>query len=113
MGRETREALYVIPEGEKMPFGLFRTLSWMGGKLGFREIAIDMAAGKEKGTPDPQPLHFTMKFEARFEDCMTFMRKLAALKRYVCVEGVLVERDDAKVPFQRVSLSMVAYSWKK
>jgi Tfp pilus assembly protein PilO len=126
-----------IPINEKHPFDLMKIIIKAGGESGLRDIVFKMQQGAGKdggsgapgmppqpggrqgqpGSPlsefDPNPRDISLIFEGTFPQTMAFIKKITSLERLVTVQGIEIERKEDILPYQRVSLSLKAYTFIK
>lgn len=58
-----------------------------------------------------KPTYLEMEFEGGFTQALGFLEKLARLDRIVKVDRISVERKKEILPYQKVSLDLVAYTF--
>lgn len=78
-------------------------------------VAIPVQETGEEGSAaaaqGPSPVYLQMEFEASFPRVLSFLHKLMDLERIVKVEGISVKRDKDILPYQKVSLDLVTYTF--
>lgn len=57
------------------------------------------------------PIYLEMDFEGSFPQVVAFLEKLAKLERIVKVDGVRIERKKEILPYQKVSLDLITYTF--
>lgn len=72
-------------------------------------------APAEDASPAPQagpaPIYLQMEFEGSFPQLLSFLDKLMNLERIVKVEGMRVQRKKDIIPYQKVSMDLVTYTF--
>jgi len=129
--KERKEELFRrTPLNEEKPLSLMKTLIKMGNSMGFKEITLDLREDTEeaeaikaalkgearKGSvikSAVKPIYLEMNFEAFFPQLPIFLEKLMKLERVVSVEGIKIERDKKALPYQKVSLDLVTYTFQE
>lgn len=61
--------------------------------------------------PQPMPLGIEINFEATYLQALDFLKGIAGIERIVVVEGIVMERKKEILPYQRVSLKLVTYTF--
>jgi Tfp pilus assembly protein PilO len=106
-----------VPVGDTTPLALIKKLTQIAGQRGLRNLSFDVPQPKDiqalAAQQDPYPMAFTMKFEGTFASSMDFLKALTALERLVNIEKIEIKRDENVLPYQQVSLRLVAYSFVK
>lgn len=73
------------------------------------------AQGEESSvSPDqsgPSPVYLEMTFEGSFPLILSFLQKLMSLERIVKIEGMSIQRRKDILPYQKVSLDLVTYTF--
>ncbi len=59
----------------------------------------------------PKPVYLDMSFEATFQQLNVFLERLMNYKRLLSVENLKIEREKDILPYQKISLKLVAYSF--
>jgi Tfp pilus assembly protein PilO len=59
----------------------------------------------------PSPVYLQMEFEGSFPQLLSFLDKLMNLERIVKIEGMSVQRKKEILPYQKVSLDLVTYTF--
>jgi hypothetical protein len=106
--------------GDIQPLGLIKTITGSANKLGLRKISFELKSGSALASKDnktapvvpvtgPVPVYFQMKFNSTFSQALKFLKELNDLERIVSVEKIEIARDDKILPYQLVTLDMVAY----
>jgi len=129
-----------IPFNEKHPFNLMKLLSKAGGEAGLRKIVFKMnhnfGQADDSGMPfqpgaggavpqvqqtqgdqlsefSPNPENIFLIFEGTFPQTMAFIKKITSWERVVTVQGIEIKREEKILPYQKVSLSLRAYTFVK
>ncbi len=111
----------MIPRGEEQPLGLIKSIVRLGNEMGVMKIDFDLMPplalggaagdGSEPGSGGVKALYFTMNCEVTFIQFLKFLDKLTNLERIVEVRGIKIERVKDMLPYQKISLELVTYSF--
>lgn len=119
----------MVPTGESQPLALIKTLIHIGGEIGLKNAVFsikevkkqpDVSMGQTFAAPQqasagpqllPRPLDIEINFEAAYLQILGFLKKLMDLERIVAVKGILIERKKEILPYQKVTLVLVAYTF--
>ena len=78
--------------------------------------------GKPQGAPkvfkpvsevDLNPIDISLSFEGTYTQTLSFIKKIAALERLVTVKDIQIERKNDKLPYQEITMNLVAYTFIK
>lgn len=131
--RKAQEVYREVPEAEELPLSLVRGLGEVLAKTGLREVKYDLTqeekqkkdenAGALAVAQDPEELSlqqkemkkmaFTLSCIATFPQLIRFIDELEKFKRVTAVESVTVERDEKLLPYQRVAVKLVTFTFTK
>jgi len=108
-----------IPLGEKQPFGLIKKLINLGGQIGLREMNISLKEKEESqigqasaGAPaGPKAVHLQMNVVGTFRQLLDFLKKIYQLERVVNVSLIEVKRSEKLLPYQKISLELIVYTF--
>ena len=130
----------MAPLDEKQPFGLIRIISGLAGETdlknivfsikGPKDLSADSAAEQVPSANEQQeadmsgqlpadvqagikPINIEINFEGTFAQSRAFLKKLLNIGRLVVVEQINIERSPEILPYQKVSLELVAYTFTK
>jgi hypothetical protein len=127
------EAIYRrVPENEELPLSLVKSLLPVAVEVGLREVKYDLtqkkeqtkeeSAGKAQGPQSPEDAQLqqlgirktrlTITCKATFPQIIRFVEQLARLERVAAVKGIVVERDEKLLPYQKISLQLEAFSFQ-
>ncbi len=59
----------------------------------------------------PVPVKLELSFEATYPQALNFLKRVSGLERVVAVESIKIGRKKEILPYQKVSLKLVAYSF--
>lgn len=118
MEKEEEAISLNIPIFEQHPFSLIRDLTNLAAKSGTKDLLFDIkdsssleADQKTEIDQSLLPHYVVMSFEATFPQLKMFMKDLRALKRIVTVEKLTITRDENKLPYQKIALELISYSF--
>lgn len=122
-----------LPVGEKKPLDLIKTLMRLGSRIGLRNIVFNVKesdpgsqaersssdifpeGGRQQVSAQPKagvtPLYFTMSFNGSFTQLLDFMKETASMERIVDIEEVKIKRDENILPYQKISLELITYTF--
>ncbi len=83
-----------------------------GGRFAPRQVP-QPPSGPPKSEFDPDPKDIVLSFEGTFPQTLAFINKITSLERQVTIQAVEIERKDDILPYQKVSLSLKAYTFVK
>ena len=81
---------------------------------GYQSGQTQMPAADQGSTglePLPIPIEIEVSFEATYLQALDFLKKAAGIERVVAVEGITIERKKEILPYQKISLQLVAYAF--
>lgn len=59
----------------------------------------------------PKPLYLEMNFEGTFLQLLDFLKKLNNLERIVAVSAIEIKRSEEVLPYQKISLQLITYTF--
>ncbi|MCX5708942.1 MAG: hypothetical protein NTY14_08270 [Candidatus Omnitrophica bacterium] len=106
--------------GDIQPLGLIKTITGSANKLGLRKISFELKSVSALASKDskpvlvvpgsgPVPVYFQMKFNSTFSQTLKFLGDLKDLERIVTVEKIEIDRETSTLPYQPVTLDLMAY----
>ena len=113
----------MIPEGEAQPLRLIKSIVRLGNEIGIKKIDFDVKPPSAVGglgqgddlsaeeSAGVKSLYFKMNCEGTFIQFLKFLNKLMNMERIVEVRGVKIEGVRDILPYQKISLELVAYSF--
>lgn len=60
---------------------------------------------------EPKPTYLEMNFEGTFVLLLNFLEKINNLERLVTIEEINIERSEKILPYQKISMQLIAYSF--
>jgi hypothetical protein len=111
-----------VAVGEVRPLGLIKDIAGSAGKMGLRKISFELRKSsvlisKDSKAPlslpaaGPAPMYFQMKFDSTFNQALKFIQDLSEQERIVSVEKIEISRKAEILPYQSITLALVAYSF--
>ncbi len=109
-----------VPYGEKEPLSLIKSLVRLGHET---ELRISVFKMKDKSGESEeekeaqasqgalQPLYLEMEAEATFPQLESFLDKLLHLERLVSIENMTVKREKKILPYQKIALTLITYTF--
>ncbi len=133
--REEKKILRKIPRDKESIFILIKELTFMGRKMGIKDISFTIEGSSKKKDESNvksfvrgrrahrsarlQPAapklvdshHFTMSCTAGYTKIYAFIKKVMAMKRIVSLESIEISRDKTLLPYQKAVLKLVTYTF--
>lgn len=119
----------MVPRGESKPFSLVKELVKVGMELGLKDTEFLIKEKKKTDDADtpaaatapkveeedlPQgvkAVYLEVKCKATFSQLLKLLDRIHAFKRITEIEEIEVKRSDKIIPYQRVRLELVAYTF--
>jgi Tfp pilus assembly protein PilO len=112
-----------VPLKEKKPFEFIREISRLNSDLGLsglkfkiqkREELVDAGVSLPVNLVQgqlPQEVKITVTFECVYPQLVVFLERLYLMSRLVDVSEIVIERQDSKIPYHKVILTLAVYTF--
>jgi Tfp pilus assembly protein PilO len=109
-----------VPSAEKDPLASIKIITQLGSKKGLIKMSFKIKTASALAGQSPynlgaglSALYFVMECQATYPQLLDFLKELMNLKRVVAVEKIEVRRDEKALPYQRISINLVAFTFAK
>jgi Tfp pilus assembly protein PilO len=111
--REITFKMKDVSSGQDSVPGTSGTPPQPGGRFAIPQFQQNPGGGKPLSEFDPNPMDISLIFEGTFPQTVAFIKKITSMERLVTVQDIEIERKENILPYQKVSLSLKAYTFVK